>query len=110
MNRVRLMIGESVKEIAKPILGAGVYTDFRRICRRFCTGGVSSHVVDDADILAELENPTEGELVVAILPKTASTDKYATFGYLELEPPIAIVLNRVQQEEEGVMEAIRALR
>ena len=110
MNQVRLMIGGSVREIAESILDAGVYTEFRRICMGFCTGGVSSQIMDGEDILAELQDSTEGELVVGILPKTEATDLYATFGWLQQEPPIAIVLNIEQQGMEGVAEAIKALQ
>ena len=111
MNQVRLMIGGSVREIAESILDAGVYTEFRRICMGFCTGGVSSQVMDDADIVAELEDPAVGELVVGILPTTPSTDLFATFGYLQNDdPPIAIVLNNQQRGQEGVIEAIKALQ
>ena len=110
VRQVRVLVGESVADDVQPILDAGAYEDFRRVCLQFWGVAPTYEDVEDEDILAELRDPMEGELVVGILPTTEATDLYATFGWLQQEPPIAIVLNQVQQQDERVIEAIKALQ
>ncbi|MFH1910240.1 MAG: hypothetical protein ABIJ72_03590 [bacterium] len=109
MKKVWLLVARSVATPAMLILGVE-WRDFNRFCLEHWGVVPASRVMDGADILAELRNPPEGELVVGILPKTDATDEYATFGWLEQEPPVAIVLNIEQQGQEGVIEALNELQ